>query len=589
MLYACIFVLYFPLTIDNLGRFMAYLTRKRIKSVTYYYAEESEWKDGRSKRIWQKYLGPLPKIIAAMEKVSAKPEYAEIFQLGLPAAYWNIVKEYKITECFDSVFPKRNQGLSLGFYLALSAVNRGIEAVSKRSMWRWFQSTVFLRMFPEVDKAALSSQRFWDNMEQVKEDKIIPAWMKIVNSVLDREDIDLSSASFDGTNFYSFIGSFNERCSIAKRGKNKQGRKDLRQINYALFCTRKEQFPLYFDVFEGNRHDSKEFGSVIEKFFKAFKHRKPDKGGMTVVFDKGNNSDENLNKFMNGSGYHFVGSVKPDDHKELALLSNEDKCFVPLVNPLLEKVKAFRTRKKIYGKNMTVVVAFNDNLYTSQVKSIDNEINKCLNKLSKLSMKLADRRDGKVTKGKKPTIESVKKQVSSILSGQHMKKLIETVVSEYNSTPTLSCSLNGEAYAKLADTYLGKNIIITDNHRWKTEDIILAYRSQYVIEDAFKQMKDRKTGTWWPMFHWTDQKIKVHGLYCSLSLLIRALIMKRVREADISTSMNKLHEKLAGIREVLNVFTNGKKKNVEQSVNSKMDDVQKRLFNLFKMENYLSS
>jgi len=102
-------------------------------------------------------------------------------------------------------------------------------------------------------------------------------------------------------------------------------------------------------------------------------------------------------------------------------------------------------------------------------------------------------------------------------------------------------------------------------------------------------MKDRKTGTWWPMFHWTDQKIKVHGLYCSLSLLIRALIMKRVREADISTSMNKLHEKLAGIREVLNVFTNGKKKNVEQSVNSKMDDVQKRLFNLFKMENYLSS
>ncbi|ODS29827.1 MAG: hypothetical protein SCARUB_03671, partial [Candidatus Scalindua rubra] len=46
---------------------MAYLTRKRIKGITYYYAEESEWRNGRSKRIWQKYLGPLSKIIAAIE------------------------------------------------------------------------------------------------------------------------------------------------------------------------------------------------------------------------------------------------------------------------------------------------------------------------------------------------------------------------------------------------------------------------------------------------------------------------------------------------------------------------------------------
>ena len=79
-----------------------------------------------------------------------------------------------------------------------------------------------------------------------------------------------------------------------------------------------------------------------------------------------------------------------------------------------------------------------------------------------------------------------------------------------------------------------------------------------VIEDVFKQMKDRRTGTWWPMFHWTDQMIRVHGLYCSLSLLIRSLILKRIQEAEMSMSMNKLHEKLSGIREVLNVFPKGK-------------------------------
>jgi len=568
---------------------MAYLTRKRIKGITYYYAEESERRNGKSRRKWQKYLGPLPKIIEALEGTPQKPKYAEIFQLGGPAAYLNIAEQINMIPIIDSVLPKRNQGLSIGFYLTLAAMNRGIEAVSKRSMWNWFRDTILLRAFPGANKTSLSSQRFWDNMSAIAEDKIQIAWMKLVNSVLDRENIDLSCTSYDGINFYSFIGSFNTRCSLPKRGKNKQGRGDLRQINYALFCTRKEHFPLYFDVFEGNRHDSKEFGVVIEKFFHIFKDRKPDGNGITIVFDKGNNSDQNLNKFIEDSGFHFVGSVKPDDHKDLALISNNDKCFTSLSHPRLDQVKVFRTQKNIYGKSLTVVVTFNNNLYTAQVKSINNEINKCLGKLSVISTKLEDRIAGRITKGKKPTGESIKRQVASILSGQHMKKLIGTTIAEHNGIPVLTYSLKSDAYAKLADTYLGKNIIITDNHNWPTEEIILTYRSQYIIEDVFKQMKDRKTGTWWPMFHWTDQMIRVHGLYCSLSLLIRSLILKKIREEEMSMSMNKLHEKLSGIREVLNVFPKRKKKESTQSVVTKMDEVQQRLFDLFKMEQYLSS
>jgi len=568
---------------------MAYMARKRIKGITYYYAEESERVDGKPRRKWQKYLGSLPKIIAAVEGTPQKPTYAEIFQLGGPAAYLNIAKEINMIPIIDSVLPKRNQGLSIGFYLTLAAINRGIEAVSKRSMWNWFQDTILFRVFPEANKTSLSSQRFWDNMSSIEEDKILLTWMKLINSILDRENIDLSCASYDGTNFYSFIGSFNARCSLAKRGNNKQGRCDLRQINYALFCTRKDHFPLYFDVFEGNRHDSKEFGVVIENFFRAFKNRKPNDNGLTIVFDKGNNSQENLNKFVEDSGFHFVGSVKPNDHKDLALISNKDKCLTSLSHPKLDQVKAFRTRKNIYGKNLTVVVTFNNNLYTSQIKSINNEINKCLGKLSVISTKLEDRIAGRITKGKKPTKESIKKRVASTLSGQHMKNLIKTTVTEHNGTPILTYNLDTSAYAGLADTYLGKNIIITDNHNWSTEDIIVTYRSQYIIEDVFKQMKDRKTGTWWPMFHWTDQKIRVHGLYCSLSLLLRALIMKRIQEASMPMSINRLHEKLSGIREVLNVFPKRKNKQSAQSVVSKMDEVQQRLFDLFKMEQYLLS
>jgi transposase len=566
---------------------VAYITHKKIKGITYYYAEEREWREGRSRRKWQKYLGPLSKIIAAIDGVREKPQYAQIFELGCPAAYFNIAHELRTIDIFNKFLQKRRQGLSTGFYLTLAAVNRGIEPVSKRSMWNWFSDTVLLRSFPEVDKVALSSQRFWDNMSVIPQDKMKVAWMELINSVLDREHIDLSCVSFDGTNFYTFIGSFNMRCSVARRGKNKQGRTNLRQINYALFCTRKDRIPLYFDVFEGNRHDSKEFGIIIDRFLQAFAHRKPAPEGITVIFDKGNNSDENIKKLIKAPGYHFVGSVKLTDHKELAQISNADERFVPLSSSRLEKVKAFRTQKIIYGKKLTVVMTFDSNLYTAQIKSINNEMNKCLDKLASLSDKLTARSEGKVTKGKDPTEESVKRQIASILSGQHMKTLIKTTVSQSCGIPLFSYTVDIKAYDDLADTYLGKTIHITDQHNWSSEDIIIAYRSQYIIEDTFKHMKDRKIGTWWPMFHWTDHMIQVHGLYCSLSLLLRAIMMKKVQDAGITLSMNKLHEKLSDIREVLNVF--GKTKKEKHSAVSKMDEVQQQLFNLFNMNGYLYS
>ena len=124
---------------------MAYITHKRIKGNSYYYAEESEWKDGRARRKWQKYLGPLTKIIAALEGEGEKPRYAEIFQLGGPAACWRVAEEHQLVSILERILPKRRQGLSVGFYLMLAAMNRAIAPASKRSMWRLLRSRCGLR------------------------------------------------------------------------------------------------------------------------------------------------------------------------------------------------------------------------------------------------------------------------------------------------------------------------------------------------------------------------------------------------------------------------------------------------------------
>jgi transposase len=570
---------------------MAYIVHKKINGKTYYYAEQRVWKDGKSRREWQKYLGTIDRIMDAVEGNPLAPDHAVLFELGGVASYLSLAKEIQLVEKIDRMLPKRKQGLSIGEYLLIATINRGLEAVSKRSMWSWFQNTVLLNHFSGIKKEQLTSQRFWDHMNLIPEDKIVPVWLEVLNSALSSAHIDLSSVAFDETNFYTFISTFNQRCSIPQRGKNKQGRSNLRQVNYALFCSKENHLPLYFDVYQGNVHDSTKFKEILPGFKAAFKNKITAGSTMTIVFDKGNNSPEAIGE-IDQSPFHFVGSLKLNDHAELASISNMDERFKSTGHPQLESLKAVRVEKEVYEKQRTVIVTFNQNLYNDQLKTLYNDLEKCQGKLSELSRRLTDRADGLITRGKKPTKASVEKNVKEILKRQYMKQLIKVDYQEKNSIPLIQYSLDGEEFAGLTDTYLGKKILFTDNHDWKTEDIILAYHGQHIIENIFKETKDRKTGCWWPLNHWTDQKIKVHGLYCTITLLMRAMMVMKTREENINLSLGRLHESLKGIKQVINIYPKqkgqGNKKERKTRTLTKMDEIQEKLFELFEMNDYIA-
>ena len=53
---------------------------------------------------------------------------------------------------------------------------------------------------------------------------------------------------------------------------------------------------------------------------------------------------------------------------------------------------------------------------------------------------------------------------------------------------------------------------------------------------------------WQPMYHWTDSKIRVHGLVCVMALLFLSLIGRRLHRAGLSISLDRAVEKLRNIR-----------------------------------------
>ena len=164
-----------------------------------------------------------------------------------------------------------------------------------------------------------------------------------------------------------------------------------------------------------------------------------------------------------------------------------------------------------------------------------------MTELGTLRQRLQDRARGLITGGQCPTVNSLTKQCQSILSRPYMKQIIRyTVEKDNRDIPQLAYDIDHDVIKQLSDTYLGKNLIITDRKQWGNDQIILAYRSQFHIENVFKEMKDRDIGSWWPLYHWTDQKINVHSFYCTIAVLLRALAHRRVKQAGIDISMKRL-------------------------------------------------
>jgi transposase len=567
---------------------MERLEAKQVKGHTYYYYSKWAWVDNRCRRVWQKYLGKLEDIVAAVQGGGPAPICAEVFQWGLSQALWQEATRAELVEHIDRHCPKRRQGLTTGQYVAIAAINRAISPRSKRSMWDWFCRTVLRRHLPAASPATLNSQRFWDHMDAVSPEAASSIWQGLLKDVVRRERIDLTSICYDGTNFYTFIDTFNSRCCLALRGKNKQGRNNLRQVSYALFCAADGQLPLFYDVYQGNRNDARQFSQVLkrfEQFFRDLSGQETIAPETTLIFDKGNNSSDNF-RLVDSLRLKFVGSVKQNEHPELAQVRHTDPRFVVCASPGLKGAKAFRVTKTVAGAERVLVVTYNPNLAKTQWMTLQNDIARASKKLSELQSRLAGRAAGLIKGGKRPTLASLERQCGIIRRRQYLKEAIRVRLEDKEGHPQLAYEIEKNALERIAETHLGKTILVSNRAEWSDDRIIEAYRSQYLIEGVFKEMKDRMTGSWWPLNHWTDSKLRVHGLYCSMAQLLRSLMWRRVRQAGLNISLRRLLSQLDGIREVINLYPNRRKATQlrQQTVLTRMSKVQKQLVEILGLE-----
>ena len=566
---------------------MPSLTPKVIGGRIYYYARYCQRVDGKPKIVRQVYLGKIDDLVAAAERSQQPPQplETEVAAFGDAAALLDIAQRLDLVQLLDSVLPaKRHQGLSVGQYLLLAAINRAVSPTSKVQFADWYRQTVLTRLLP-ADPAALSSQGFWNHMDLVTADHVLECEKQITQRLIQRFQLDLRALVYDGTNFFTYINT-RTQAELPQRGHNKQKRGDLRQVSLGLLVSADFHIPLFHKVYAGNVNDSTEFRSITEELSTHYRQLAQSCDHITLVFDKGNNGEEAFASLQN-TPFHFVGSLVPSQHSELRAISR--KQFRTLSQVGLEGGEAYRTQKKVFGRTRTIVLTFNQNLYDGQLQGLTAHLGKARRKLRDLQTHLQRRREGKVKGGKAPTLDSVKKQIHTICSAQFVEKILKAEVQQLGKGLELTFRTDQAALDRLCRVQFGKTILFTDNADWSEEQIVLAYRSQYHIEDAFKQMKNPHFLGWSPMFHWTDSKIQVHAFYCVLALLLTSLLQRELAGKGESLSINRLLEELGGIRETLVVYPRrqGQRQASTATCLTRMTPLQQRLFSLLDLQRFV--
>jgi len=566
---------------------MPSLTPKQIGGHTYYYARYCQRVEGKPKIVRQVYLGKIDDLVAAAERSQQPPQplETEVAAFGDTAALFDIAQRLDLIPLLDSILPaKRHQGLSVGQYLLLAAINRAVSPSSKLQFADWYRQTVLTRLLP-TDPAALSSQNFWNHMDRVTTEHVLECEKQITQRLIQRFQLDLRALVYDGTNFFTYINT-RTPAELPQRGHNKQKRGDLRQVSLGLLVSADFHIPLFHQVYAGNVNDSTEFRSITEELSTHYRQLAESCDHITLVFDKGNNSQEAFAS-LQGSPFHFVGSLVPSQHSELLAISRRQ--FRTLTQVDLKGVEVHRTLKKVFGQPRTIVVTFNQHLYEGQLQGLTAHLGKARRKLHDLQIQLQRRREGKVKGGKAPTLDSVKKQIHTICSAQFVEKILKTEVQQVRTGLELTFRTDQAALDRLCRVQFGKTILFTDNADWADEQIVLAYRSQYHIEDAFKQMKNPHFLGWSPMFHWTDSKIQVHAFYCVLALLLTSLLQRELAQKGEPLSINRMLEELGGIRETLVVYPRrqGQRQASTATCLTRMTELQQRLFSLLSLQRFV--
>ena len=557
---------------------MAFIVGKKQDGKTYYYLSESARVDGKPRIVSQKYLGSAEEVMARLEGSSGDPSSSLHRSFGDVAAVWSVLSRLGVITIIDEVLGtrRRDTQVSVGTYIALATLNRVVAPCSKLAFAQWWDTTAGDHLV-RLSEPARDHRRFWDAMDAISPEQLTEIERRLSAVVVEKFKLDLSGLVLDMTNFATYIDSGNERAPIAQRGHAKQKRNDLRLVGLALVVSTDGAVPLLSHAYPGNRHDATQFADVLAELVTRWGTLAAQSEHLTLVYDAGQDSEANQNAVAS-SALHFVGSLPPAQHPDLLAISRRRYRVVD--EQRFPGLRAFETRVTALGGDYRVLVTHSDTLHAKQQRGFDQTLATATGRMNGLAERLGRGR----TRKDRPGIEA---EIARITKPRWVRRVLTWTLSGTGPKDfALTFDVDQEARKQLENELFGKRILFSDREDWSIAEVVGAYRSQHHVESDFRQMKDHEVVSFLPMFHWTDQKIRVHVFYCVLALTIAKLMAREVNQSGTEMSVREMISNLAQIQETVLVYKAERGRPRARRMITEMNSTQQHLYDLFGLATY---
>ena len=540
---------------------MAHFHVKTKKGRPYLYVREIARVEGRPKVVSQIYIGSperVANLAAGLGDGAVKLKVEEYGALWLAG---QIDRDMDIVRIVDEVAPRgdREEGPSVGEYFLYCIWNRMCESTSKNRLSQWYERTAVQQIRP-VDIGELTSQRYWNKWDRVTEEDLVKMSKRFFERIWALESPESDCLFFDTTNYYTFMAS-DTPSELARRGKNKEGRHNLRQVGLGLLVARGSRLPLYYCVYPGNLHDSRQFAAVMDEMFGVVCGFDKTKERLTVVIDKGMNSEGNFQWIDEHSRIHFVTTYSTYFSQDLASIPLDE--FEPAEtkkNRRLteqgkkdDRILVYRTKGEYWGKERAVVVTHNPATARKQSYTLDSKLEDIRQELLSMRSRVRD----KMPHWRDP--EVIKERYLKLCEHLHVSSDLHDV--EFSQTGgKLSMSFRKNVLrVEQKRAMFGKNIIITDNVDWTTSEIVEASLDRWQVEDQFRLSKDDDIVSMRPLRHWTDSKIRCHLFACMVAMTYLRRIELKLKAAGVDRTADDVMEDMRHLHSVLMLREGGRK------------------------------
>jgi transposase len=546
---------------------MVHLVKKEIKGKIYLYLEQRARINGKSKRIWQKYLGAEEKIKVQTALLVEPRLEVSTFDFGLPIVLMTLAQRLDLVHIINECTQKRQQGLSVGDYVLIATLNRCIQPRSKNQLRKWFYSTYLQTLFPKIE-TYLDSMAYTNHFQYLTEAAIEAIETQINAKLLTTFQVKMDELFYDPTNYATYINPKTQ--TLPRHGHSKEGRQILNLVSLSVFCTSDGGIPIMHRTYAGNIHDAAHFKTEYPRFLARLHALGLSPSHVTLVFDKGNISDEVFQE-IDTSGIHWVASVRPSSHKDLQKLGPTDFPMYTLPNG--KTLGILEVQRELHGRDCRLLVTYNPRRAHWAGQNLRKKLE---TKLAQIQEWFRERLNVK----KWRSAEAVEQKIRAIIHTKaHFQFITYHVTGEFGQV-NYTVTLNEDAIQAHLKT-LGKSFVMTNQARMSPLDLIWLYRQQYTVEQAFKYLKNPNILRITPIYHWKDECIRGHNLTCVLGLLLLTLLHREVQRVFPELSLPRTIELLSEIR-ISHINFSGSRKVIKKL--EKIAPAAKKLADFFELD-----